>query len=50
MTDLELWEKARAQAIKDYEEENGECWEDADKYEREDYVFGAYMKLKMEAT
>jgi hypothetical protein len=46
MTDERLWEIAREQAIKEYEEEGG-CWEDADKYEREDLVFSAYMKLKM---
>ena len=46
MTDEKLWEMARQRAIKEYEEE-GECWEDADKYERQDLVFSAYMKLKM---
>lgn len=45
MTDAKLWEIARKQAIKEYEEEGG-CWEDADKYEREDLVFSTYMKLK----
>jgi hypothetical protein len=45
MTDNELWELARKQAIKEYEEECG-SWEEADKYEKEDWVFNAYMKLK----
>lgn len=47
MCDEKLWEMAREQAIKNYEEEYG-CWEDADKYEREDWVFSAYMRLKEE--
>ena len=41
----ELWTMAQKQAIKEYEEDYG-SWEDADKYEREDWVFSAYMKLK----
>lgn len=45
MTEMELWEKARKQAIKNYEEA-GDCWEDADKYEREDWVWSAYLELK----
>lgn len=45
MSDMELWEMARYQAIKEYEEEFGD-WEDADKYEREDLVFRAFVKLK----
>jgi hypothetical protein len=45
MTDNKLWELAQKQAKKEYEEENG-SWDDADKYEREDWVFSAYMKLK----
>lgn len=44
---IELWEKARQMAIKDYEENYG-SWEDADKYEREDHVWAAYEKLKGE--
>ena len=48
MFDEKLWKAAQKQAKKDYEEECG-SWEDADKYEREDWVFSAYMKLK-EAT
>lgn len=31
-----------------YEEENGCSWEEADKYEREDYVWAAYMEVKGE--
>ena len=45
MSDQELWKLAQEQAIKEYEEEHG-SWDDADKYEREDWVFSAYMKLK----
>ena len=45
ITLAELWDMAQEQAIKEYEEDYG-SWEDADKYEREDYVFSAYMKLK----
>lgn len=41
---VELWGLAQQQAIKEYEENFG-SWEDADKYEREDYVWGAYEKL-----
>ena len=48
MCDEKLWEMAREQAIKDYEKEHG-SWEEADKYEREDWVFSAYMKLKEES-
>lgn len=47
MTDMELWELAQKQAIKEYEKEYG-SWEDADKHERQDLVFNAYMKLKNE--
>lgn len=45
MLDENLWKIAREQAIKEYEESHG-FWEDADKYEREDWVFSTYMKLK----
>ena len=45
MSDQELWKLAQEQAIKEYEEEYG-SWDNADKYEREDCVFSAYMKLK----
>lgn len=45
MSDQELWKLAQEQAIKEYEEEHG-SWDDTDKYEREDWVFSAYMKLK----
>ena len=41
----ELWKKAQHQAKIEYEKEYG-SWESADKYEREDWVFSAYMKLK----
>lgn len=42
MTDKELWEKAQKKAQKEYDGD----WEGADKYEREDLVFSAYMELK----
>lgn len=47
MTDKELCKLAREQAKKEYEKENG-SWEDADKEEREDWVFSVYMKLREE--
>ena len=38
---------AKELAKKSYEEENGKgSWDDADKYEREDYHFWAYHQLK----
>ena len=49
MFDKELWEAAQEQAKSEYEKEYG-CWEDADKYEREDWVFSRYMKLKENAS
>lgn len=45
MSDKELWEMAQEQAIKEYEEECGP-WEDADKYEKEDWIFSTYINLK----
>lgn len=45
MLDKELWEIAQKQAQKEYEKEYG-CWDEADKDERADWVFSAYMKLK----
>jgi len=42
-----LWLIAQERARREYEEELG-CWEDADKYERQDLVFDAYMKIKEE--
>ena len=39
-------EKSTAISSKKYEEENGTSWEEADKYEREDYVWSAYYNLK----
>ena len=49
MLDEELWKAAQEQAKKEYEKECG-CWDDADKYEREDWVFSAYIKLKEEKS
>jgi hypothetical protein len=40
----DLWVQAQQQAVKEYEKNYG-SWEEADKYEREDYVFAAYFKL-----
>ena len=48
MSDAELWTKAQEQARQEYEEIEGD-WEEADKYEKQDWVFSAYMKLKEEA-
>lgn len=45
MFNEKLWKSAQEQAKKEYEKEYG-CWDDADKYEREDWVFSVYMKLK----
>jgi hypothetical protein len=40
---MELWLKAQKIAIEKYEKENGVgSWEEADKYEREDWVFAEY--------
>lgn len=47
MSDKKLWGLAQEQAKKEYEKECGN-WEDADKYEREDWVFSAYIKLREE--
>ena len=44
--EIALWRKAREIAKENYEEENGGSWEDADKYEVEDYVWAAYNKLR----
>lgn len=48
--EVELWRKARELAKEEYEEEWGAgSWEErADKYEREDYVWAAFEKLKGE--
>lgn len=45
MFDEKLWKVAQKKAKKEYEEECG-CWEEADKYEREDWVFSRYIQLK----
>lgn len=43
----QIWKDADVLAQKIYEEENGEgSWQEAEKYEREDYFFYAYNKLK----
>ena len=45
----ELWVKAQELVREVYEEEYGVgSWSEADKYEREDWVFSAYLKLKEE--
>lgn len=42
----ELWKQAQKIAEENYEKEYGACtWDDADKYEREDWVFAEYEKL-----
>lgn len=43
-----LWEKAQKQAKQEYEKEHESSWEDADKSEREDWVFSMYIKIKEE--
>ena len=46
---IELWEQAQKNACKTYEEEYGDrTWGEADKYEREDYVFNEYSLLTAE--
>ena len=43
----EIWELAQELAKERYEEETTDgAWDEADKYEREDYVFTEYFKLK----
>jgi hypothetical protein len=45
----DLWIKAQENAKKEYEEEWCEgSWDDADKYEREDYAFAEYDRLRKE--
>ena len=45
----DLWLKAQEIAKRNYEEEWGEgSWDDADKYEREDYAFAKYDELRKE--
>jgi len=41
----EMWERAQKLASSRYEEENNRSWEEADKYEREDYVHSEFEKL-----
>ena len=50
MTDQKLWELAQRIAKQNYEQEYGpNSWEEhADKYEREDYVWYEYEKIKRE--
>ena len=46
MDDKELWNLAQQKAKEKYEEDTAEgAWEEADKYERQDYVFAAYLRL-----
>ena len=45
--DKEKWKQAQKLAIEEYEEEyGGGSWEEADKYEKEDYVWDAYEKIE----
>ena len=46
--EVALWRKARELAKEMYEEDDNGDWEEADKYEREDYVWAAFGKLKGE--
>ena len=47
---VDLWKQAQQNAMALYEEENGGgSWEEADKYEREDYVWDEYEKLRKES-
>lgn len=48
--EVDLWRKAREIAKQMYEEDDQGDWEEADKYEREDYVWAAYEKLKGETS
>ena len=41
----ELWKQAQEIAKEDYETNWGGSWDEADKYEREDFAFDAYEKL-----
>jgi hypothetical protein len=45
MSDEKFWQEAQQKAKDEYEKEYG-CWEDAEKSEREDLVFSAYIQLK----
>ena len=46
MFDKKLWEQAQQLARQNYSELYDEDWNELDKYEREDYVFTEYEKLK----
>ena len=46
--DKELWKQAKLLAEAMYVEDDNGDWAEADKYEREDYIFAAYDKLKGE--
>ena len=49
MCNVDLWRLAQENAERNYEEENGGgSWEESDKYEREDYVWAEYEKLRKE--
>lgn len=44
---MKLWEQAHKIAKEEYEKENGEgSWDEADKYEREDYIFTKYFEMR----
>lgn len=43
----ELWEVARERSKKNYESQYGEgSWEEAERYEREDWVFSRYFAME----
>ena len=46
--EIVLWNKARELAKEMYEADDNGDWEEADKYDREDYVWAAFEKLKGE--
>lgn len=46
MDDKEILELAQEIARAEYEEENGTSWDEADKYEREDWVWSVFERLK----
>lgn len=46
MDEKKLWQKACVLARTYYEALEEKSWDDADKYEREDYFFYVYSKLK----
>ena len=50
ITDDVLWKQAQELAQIEYEIENGELWDDADKYTKQDWTFSIYKILEAERT